>query len=305
MSLMAAMNPAAVSCTVDSGLALVTFQDLGQGNKLNPSSIAGLRQAFEQAVGDPSVKVIALRGGGKPGEPFCLGMDLGQLGGSLTAGSSGTADPAAEAGLRRATVEAYGALLERMANCPKPVLAFVGGPAKAGGVGLVAACDVVFASASASFELSEVLFGLIPANVIPWLIGRRMSLQKARYLILGAVCLDATQAMACGLVDQICADETADSTVKSFLKTLMRAEPGALAETKAFLESLGGLSADRVRPHAVDTLLRLMERPETATAIKAFAEGSSPPWFQKFKPAGSLFWRKDVRTDHPMVYGPS
>jgi enoyl-CoA hydratase/carnithine racemase len=279
---------AALDYTVDAGLALLTFQDLANGNKLNPDSIAALRQGLERAAGDPAVKAVALRSGGQPGEPFCLGMDLGRLGGSLKAGA------AEEAAARRAAVEAYGALLERIASLPKPVLAFVGGPVKAGGVGLVAACDVVIASASASFELSEVLFGLIPANVIPWLIGRRLGLQKARYLILGAVCLTAEQARECGLADQACADEAAEACVKTYLKTLMRAEPGALAATKAFLEQVADLPAAESRPLAVDTLLALMERPETGLAISSLAEGSSPPWFHKFKPGCSLFWRKDV-----------
>jgi len=266
-----------------------------------------LNQAFTNANTDPETKAIALRAGNKPGDPFCLGMDLAQLNDSLGHGAASAKtkpgnDPAtghsgetAESRLeaRRAAVLAYGALLETIAQGPKPVIALVGGPVKAGGVGLVAACDIVIASESANFELSEVLFGLIPANVIPWLIGRRMSLQRCRYLILTAACLDAATAREYGLVDLVCTDEAADGCLKTLLKTLMRAEPGALAATKNFLELAAGLGADELRPRAVDALLDLMVRPETSAAISAFAEGSTPPWFKKFKPQGPLFWRKN------------
>jgi hypothetical protein len=75
---------------------------------------------------------------------------------------------------------------------------------------------------------------------------------------------------------------------------MMRAEPQALAETKAFLEALPGVPAGQVRGFTVDTLLRLMEQPQTSIAINSFAEGNSPPWFKKYKPVSSPFWSKNV-----------
>jgi hypothetical protein len=78
------------------------------------------------------------------------------------------------------------------------------------------------------------------------------------------------------------------------LKTMMRAEPGALAEAKAFLGRAFGQSPAELKAEAIPTLLRLMDRPETKAAIAAFTEGGTPSWFLKYRPQTSPFWRKDV-----------
>lgn len=271
---------------VDSGLALITFMDSDGGNRLNPDSLSLLQNHLDTALADQSVRVIALRAAGPAGKAFCLGMDLDKLGESLNSSS--------EQDNRRAAVQAYGTLLECIGSCAKPVVALVGGPVKAGGIGLVAACDIVLASSSASFELSEVLFGLIPANVLPYLLSRRMGVQKARYLILSAKCLDGSEAQNCGLVDQCCSDESAESTVKNLLKTMMRGEPGALAVTKHFLCEAEGMERAELRHYAVDTLLELMENSAVKTALTAFANGETPPWFGRFKPQQAIFWGTHV-----------
>ena len=276
---------------LESNIGLITLADKAGGNRLNDQSLSELQQSLEMAIADPSVRVIVIRAAGGPGAPWCLGMDLDKLGSSLGQQAQGSPQILREG--RAMAVRLYGEVLQTISNCDKPVVACIGGPVKAGGVGLAAACDIIVASTSASFELSEVLFGLIPANVLPVLIGRRMSPQRARWLILSAKLLSASEAFSVGLADEIPSDENAESAIKGLCKALLRGEPGALAHAKHFIDEIDRLDAETGRVAARTKLLELMERPEVAAALAAFGEGSTPAWFAKVKPSQALFWEKE------------
>ncbi len=260
------------------GLGLITMADQA-GNRLNAERLDALRQALETALQDEEVRVIVLRAGAW-GKSWCLGMDLDRLGTSL-----GDNDQDA----RQDSVIAYGELLTRISSCSKPIVAAIAGPVKAGGVGLAAACDMIVATDRTSFELSEVLFGLIPANVMPFLIGRRMSLQKARYLIMSAKLVEGQELLGCGLADEVYAPAEAESGLKKLLRNLLRAEPGALERSKVFSLKLYQASDQEKLTLAQNELLSLMKRPQLTSALQAFFEGNSPSWFAKLKTKEALF----------------
>jgi enoyl-CoA hydratase/carnithine racemase len=138
--------------------------------------LTALESALEGAIANPSIRAVALVADGPAGAPFCHGMNLDSLATSLDADN----EPRAQA------IAMYGRVLELLAFGPKPSLALVGGSVKAGGVGLVAACDFVIATSQANFELSEVFFGLIPANVLPYLTAWRLSPARAKFYTLSA-----------------------------------------------------------------------------------------------------------------------
>src|SRR5690606_63869 len=157
---------APVDYRVDSGLGILTFQDGTGTNRLDGPFLASFLAALGRAEADAGVKAILLR---SAEDAFCLGMNLDVLQESLAAqsGRSGGSDEGAE---RASAVALYGQALEGIAFGSKPVICLVEGAVKAGGMGIVAAADIVIAdTVRASFELSEVLFGLIPANVLPFL----------------------------------------------------------------------------------------------------------------------------------------
>src|SRR5205085_9290095 len=108
---------------------------------------ARLRSALAGALGDDAVRVVVLD---HTGRVFCSGMDLSE---------------AAGGGAEQHGVREFPEILSMMWSSPKPVLAAVRGPARAGGVGLLAACDVVVAGASATFAFSEVRIGVVPAVI--------------------------------------------------------------------------------------------------------------------------------------------
>jgi enoyl-CoA hydratase/carnithine racemase len=185
-------------------------------------------------------------------------------------------------------VKAYSGLLTRMRVSAKPVIALVDGDVKAGGIGLVAAADIVIASTRSQFQLSEVLLGLIPANVLPFLI-ERVGQRRATWMTLTARTLDAASARAAGLVDEVFEVDTLEKDTRGFMRTLMRADPYALAATKRFVAEIGGLQRDEAALAAARSLLELAARPEVRYAVAAFEDGGLPAWSLRFKPENDLW----------------
>ena len=301
----------AVETRIDSGAGIITMTDSVGGNRLNPQLIGALGDALDFLLGSEAVRFILLRSNGPV---FSLGMDLeaflgtgagseaagaGRLGGDgaadLGAGRLGGVGAASEGGRRdgagtgfRGGVEAYAGLLEAVHGAPKTVVGLVEGPVKAGGVGLAAACDIVIAAESADFELSELYLGLIPANVMPYILCTRMPMKRAAYLVQSAACIDAKTAAVWGLADEVHPQEAMEKALRSLGRRLMRISPEAAARQKAFARVLRGLPAEQMGPAAVEALVDTAADPRILEAVRAFSEGELPEWFERFRPEGPL-----------------
>jgi methylglutaconyl-CoA hydratase len=181
---------------------------------------------------------------------------------------------AAGGGVQDQGVREFPELLEAIWNSPKPVMAVVRGPARAGGIGLVAACDVVVAGTSATFAFSEVRIGIVPA-VISAVVLPRMVPHVAHRLMLTGQVFDADTAAAGGLVDLVVPDADVDGEVRAQLVHLSAGAPAALAETKRLL---------RARTPALDfdDLLELSARffasDEGQEGIASFREKRPARW---------------------------
>jgi methylglutaconyl-CoA hydratase len=255
---------------IDSQVAVITLNSPRSGNVLNLESLQALQQALRQAISDEQIRVIVLR---SLGDPFCLGMDLQALQ-SLDQDST----------TAKKIVDMYVEVLSSIYTAPQPVIAVVQGAVKAGGIGLVGACDVVLATEQSSFEMTEVILGLIPANVMPFVYSLRMPPQKLRYLVLTAKALLAAEAKQLNLVDEVVVAEDMEKTVKAMIKKFFRASPDALAETKRFTNILFGEKVETSSLLAKEKLLNMIQNPEVIKAIQAFNEGEVPAWFGKYKP---------------------
>ena len=250
--------------------------DAAGGNRLNPEFIEGLQQAIETYGEDDAVRFILIR---SSGAPFSLGMDLDAFN-SGDVGRAGTGF--------RAAVMAYSRLLERIHQCPKTVVALIQGPVKAGGVGLAAACDVVVAADTADFELSELYLGLIPANVLPYVLSMRMPPKRVAYLVQTAACIDAQTAQNWGLVDEVHPAYNLEKALKKIGRRLMRLSPVATAKQKAFVRALRSSTMEEQRNLAVEELVALASSPGAVEAVKCFSSGELPSWFENFRPTGPL-----------------
>src|SRR4051794_36188647 len=155
----------------------------------------------------------------------------------------------------------------------KPVVAVVRGPARAGGVGLLAACDVVVAGTSATFAFSEVRLGLVPA-VISAVVLPRMLPHVAHRLMLTGQVFDADMAAAGGLVDLVVPDADVDGEVRAQLVHLTAGAPTALAETKRLLRAGTALAFDDL----LELSARFFAGEEGQEGIAAFREKRSARW---------------------------
>ncbi len=179
----------AVRFHVDGPVAMVTLDSPQNRNRLGPSAVAELERALADAESNRSVRVVILRA---TGDPFSDGMDLSSLQPTTNLPSADDRITGrAGAAVAHEAIAGYSRVLRALSGGRSPTICVLDAPVRAGGVGLVAACDIVLATERASLELSEVRFGLVPANVLPYLLRWRMSPQKARYLVLTARRLSA------------------------------------------------------------------------------------------------------------------
>ena len=155
--------------SVSAGVATLTLDSPANRNALSRALRAQLRDALAAALADDAVRVIVLD---HTGRVFCSGMDLAE---------------AAGGGVQDQGVREFPDLLESIWTSPKPVVAAVRGPARAGGVGLLAACDVVVAAESATFAFSEVRLGLVPAVISAVVLPRMVPHVAHRLMLTGQV----------------------------------------------------------------------------------------------------------------------
>ncbi|MBU1077309.1 MAG: enoyl-CoA hydratase/isomerase family protein [Spirochaetes bacterium] len=265
---------AVIDTYLDSHLAVITLKNSVNGNVLNRESLKDLIKAVSSGVKEKEARALLLR---SDGSNFCLGMDLAMLQSIDTENDDA-----------RKTVSSYVELLTLIYTSPKPVICLINGAVKAGGVGLACVCDIIVASERSTFELSEVFFGLIPANVLPFIYSLRIPPQKARYLILTAKRLNAEEAKELHLVDEVFEEEGLEKGLKGIIKNIFRASPKAMAEAKKFTGALYHKNVKDGSDLARDKLLEMIADPKVKEGIRAFNEGSFPEWFEKFKPEKPL-----------------
>jgi methylglutaconyl-CoA hydratase len=244
-----------VQVTVSRGVATLTLDSPANRNALSRAMRAQLRAALLDALADDAVRVVVLD---HTGRVFCSGMDLSE---------------AAGGGAQEQGVREFPELLEAIWSAPKPVVAAVRGPARAGGVGLAAACDVVVAAASATFAFSEVRLGIVPA-VISAVVLPRMVPHVAHRLMLTGEVFDAAAAAAGGLVDLVASDGEVDVALAGQLDALTSGAPAALAETKRLLRAGSSLHFDDL----LELSARFFASEEGQEGIASFREKRPAHW---------------------------
>lgn len=239
----------------------ITLNRIEHRNTLNSLLITELHQALDHAETHSACKIIVIKGQQRI---FCTGMDFQEV---------------AQSGLSNADdikqfVEHYMALLKRFALMPKIIIACVDGQVMAGGVGLVAASDIVFATSQSQFTLSEALWGLLPANVMPYLI-RRVGFQKAYTMTLTTQALSAAEAKASHLVDEV--NDQLDETLRKYLLHLSRLDKQTIHDIKNYFRKMWILD-NSMEKTAIDELTRLLSESRIQNNIKHFVEEGKFPW---------------------------
>ena len=262
------MDYQTLTITIADKVATVTLDRPDLRNAFNEHAIAELALAFDELGRSDTVRAIVLAANGPA---FCAGADLNWM--KKMAGYSHEENQ--EDALRLAD------MLRTIYLCPKPTVAKVQGDCYAGGMGLVAACDIVVAVDTAGFCLSEVKLGLIPATISPYVI-KAMGEQAARRYFLTAERFDAAEARRIGFAHEVVAADALDATVAGIARTLVNNSPNAVKEAKTLVRDIVGKTVD-------DALL--LDTAGRIAAIRASLEGREgvASFLEKRKPAWLRF----------------
>jgi methylglutaconyl-CoA hydratase len=250
----------------DAGVGIITLNRPEKHNAFDAELITELAQAIELMTQDEAVRVIVLSSAGKS---FCAGADLDWM--------RRAADYSTAENLREARQLAD--MLHRLKACPKPVIARVQGSAYGGGVGLLACCDIVIATAEAQFVLSEVRLGLIPATIGPHVVAA-IGERHARRYMLTAERFSAREAYRIGLVHELVMDvEALDNAVGELVDALLKNGPVALSECKTLIAEIAGQPlTDELVEDTAQRITRLRASAEGREGMSAFLQKRKPNW---------------------------
>ena len=247
------------------GVARVTLDRPQIRNAFDDALIAALTKALCALDADDRVRAVVLAGNGAA---FCAGADLNWM--------KRMAGYGYEQNL--ADAQALATMLKTLDRMRKPTLARVHGPAFAGGVGLVAACDIAIGAPEAKFCLSEAKLGLSPATISPYVV-RAMGERAARRYFLTAEVFDAAEACRVGLLTAVSPSEKLDGEIDIILGHLAQGGPQALAKIKDLIRRVAAGPVDDSM--IADTAKRIAEirvSPEGREGIASFLEKRKPSW---------------------------
>ena len=234
-------------------------------NAFNDEVIAELSQAFVQLGEASEVRAIVLMA---EGPAFCAGADLNWM--------RRMADYTRDENIEDAGKLAF--MLRAIYECPKPTIARVQGDVYAGGMGLVAACDMAVAVDTAGFCLSEVKLGLIPATVSPYVI-HAMGARAAHRYFLTAERFGAAEALRIGFVHQVVAADDLDSAVDGLLKHLLSAGPAAVRACKRLVDDVAGREINAALvARTVECIADIRASAEGKEGVQAFLNKRKPNW---------------------------
>ncbi|MCK9284123.1 MAG: enoyl-CoA hydratase-related protein [Rhodocyclaceae bacterium] len=266
---------------------LITFNQPEIRNPLGPEVVDALTAALTAAEADAGIRAIAIRGAGTT---FSAGGSLGnfeeRIAMPLNADGS---DPIAVSNLR------FGTFLQRLARFPKPVVVAAHGAAMGGGAGLVCAADIALACADTRFSFTETSIGLVPAQILPFVVGRIGS-QRARRLMLTAQRFDATEALRLGVVDAVAEDmQSLREKLSEVLDRIGRCAPEALARTKrlALRCATEGAASEEALTHLLDDAscdFAAQLRGEGGEGVRAAREKHDPSWRVTFDRSALADW---------------
>lgn len=242
----------------------VTLNRPSVRNAFNEELIGDLSAWAASVPSDGTVRVVVLRGAGAS---FCAGADLQWM--SKMAGYS------REENLADARLAA--AMFLALDSIPVPLVGRIHGAALGGGAGLAAVCDVVVAADDVTFGFTEVVLGILPAMISPYVV-RKIGLSAARELCLNGARFSAARAREIGLVHDVVSNDRLDLTVDRHVAQFLKAAPSAIAATKRLLGQVAGRRPADVMEQTVEAIATQRVSPEGQEGMRAFLEKRPAAW---------------------------
>jgi enoyl-CoA hydratase len=252
--------PTLVHYGVEGPVARITLDSPDNRNALSTALVNQLHQAFTDATEESGVRVVVL---GHTGGTFCAGADLAEAAGR---------DPG-DLAVDRARELAQ--LLRRILKLPIPVIAAVDGHVRAGGLGLVGACDIAVAGHASTFALTEARIGVAPSIISLTLLPKMSARAAGRYFLTGEK-FGAAEAAEMGLIT-IAADDVA-ATVASLAADIGKGSPQGLAASKALTTAAILDAFDRDADELTEQSARLFVSEEAREGMMAFLQKRTPNW---------------------------
>ncbi|HMC39708.1 MAG TPA: enoyl-CoA hydratase-related protein [Acidimicrobiales bacterium] len=238
-----------------AGSAVLVLDSPANRNALSRQVVGELESHLADLESEPSARAVVITGSGNT---FCAGADL--------------SDPPVQSG-----PGSFTDLLRRLWDYPKPVVAAVNGHVRAGGFGLVGVADVGLCASSATFALTEVRLGLVPAIISVVLLRRMTPAAASRYMLTGETFGPAAAAEA-GLVHQVVPDAGLAAAVDDLLETFRGCEPGALRITRHLLHRIPAMDVQDGFAAAEEVSRERFASAEAAEGIASFREKRPPSW---------------------------
>jgi methylglutaconyl-CoA hydratase len=247
-------------------VGLITLNRAERHNAFDDALIAELTEAFRSMEAEDGIRVVVLSAAGKS---FSAGADLNWM--KRMAGFS--------ADENRRDAMGLAALMRTIAHLRKPTIARVQGSAYGGGVGLVACCDVAVATQNATFALTEVKLGLIPAVISPYVVAAIGERAARRYFVTGER-FEAAEAWRLGLIHEIAASEPdMDNVIGALVEAILAGGPAAQKEAKELVRAVSGRPVtSELAQDTAERIAKIRTSPEGREGIAAFLEKRRASW---------------------------
>lgn len=241
-------------------------------NAMSAQMVREIAATFEAIRDDRDIRVVLLRGAGGS---FCAGGDIKNMSASGTPPAPGQTDELKE-GNRR-----FGSMMQAVNTAPQAVVAVVEGNAMGGGFGLACVADITIARADAAFAMTEVMLGIVPAAISPFVV-KRIGLTAARRFGVSGARLNGTQAVEIGIAHVAAADDAAlDEAIRTAVNQILKCAPEAVAETKKLMHAAAGPAPmESLLDYAAESFTRAVRGPEGREGTKAFVDKRKPAWVQ-------------------------
>lgn len=266
------MAESLVQLSFEDSVARITLRRSEKRNALTRQSVEQLRDAANSVASNETVRLLILAA---EGPVFCAGMDLSEM--------QQRAKDAHAADLWQQDAGLYREVLETLFWLPKPTLALVQGPALAGGVGLVLACDLVLAAEEAFFALPEPKRGITAAMVAPLLI-HRLGPSSARYLLLSGRRVSADEARRLGLCHEVVSADRLKQQQEELCRSILTGSPQALVQTKRQILDCSASALPSQLEAGMRISAEARQRDEASEGLAAFLEKRTPRWWPQERP---------------------
>jgi methylglutaconyl-CoA hydratase len=253
-----------IEVNISENVCYITMNRPDVHNAFNEILIKEMTSAFNDASGDDSVRAVVLSSNGKS---FCAGADMNWMKKMI----SYSKEENLQDSLDMAT------MYDAVDRCTKPVIGRINGAAIGGGVGLVAACDIVVCSEEAIFSFSEVKLGIVPAVISPFIVNK-IGMSHSRALFTTAERFGAAKARDIGLVHEVAPLHQLDELIDFKLKLIRSCGPKAVGEAKVLLQEVGHKQPREAHQYTVAKIADLRISDEGQEGLNAFLEKKKPVW---------------------------